>query len=758
MKAGQRMACLSALLLFSILSISSLTFGGKNPHNVWTLETKEDVEAKYFLEDGKYFFVRAEDWMHFFDGENGKELWKLRIPDYEEAGLHMLWNEKDYIVGNENEELVCYDVYTGKVKWQQKYPDIDQDDYTDMDNTKAGVILYYDDIALCVDFSNGKELWRRKIRFDKNRVEKGLTTLWYTWGDEIGNRFLFATRDGMLLLDAKTGNELWKKEKDGELSDKEEIDAVNFYGSKALLMYDNDMIGFLDLKEGKELWTRKVEIGDIEGYSTIENAGGSDYLLLSLDDTQTMINLTTGSIAWETKPDQLVGILTKYRVMDGGKNVVCYFKQKNAPKERGTYLVLYNIEIATGKVNYKEKIAFTEWAPATGFANFLSKALTGKKAFEAADYGFVFSEYEVDGDVVFLIRGTKGAGDMADPLSRKGDGEGLVRINLNTGKVAYRSYFPLNKESSFWSKANFDINAAPEPEVEGDNIYLVGAERVVSANLKTGKVNWKIDDDLGFPVDWGIIDNTIYLKVGYQAFDISINAKSGNIDAKKSWNKDPYRIYAIDASNGKTIWKIVFKYDPGLAMKDGSVSIDPLTRTLIGADEEHLFAVRLSRDAGGKKLWSLNFDKDLKVGELDHEDCYAVTRTSSSSTSVGWNYTTTTTSYSASARHVLYPVMRGDHIIVFGPDGVASVSMDGKIQWRTEWNWAGKKVTLPPQFLNNGKIVYMVKEDIQLMDEKTGKIHWKEEDDYDATPIIPPNNKFLYMLEKDEIRVYRIAE
>jgi hypothetical protein len=33
-----------------------------------------------------------------------------------------------------------------------------------------------------------------------------------------------------------------------------------------------------------------------------------------------------------------------------------------------------------------------------------------------------------------------------------------------------------------------------------------------------------------------------------------------------------------------------------------------------------------------------------------------------------------------------------------------------------------------------------------------------EEDDYDATPIIPPNNKFLYMLEKDEIRVYKMSE
>lgn len=44
------------------------------------------------------------------------------------------------------------------------------------------------------------------------------------------------------------------------------------------------------------------------------------------------------------------------------------------------------------------------------------------------------------------------------------------------------------------------------------------------------------------------------------------------------------------------------------------------------------------------------------------------------------------------------------------------------------------------------------------MDEKTGKLHWREEDDYDATPIIPPSNKFLYMMEKDEVRVYKMSE
>ena len=81
------------LLLALLFALHTEGTAGDNPHNVWTLETKEDVETKYFLQDGKYFFVRAEDWLHFFDGENGKELWKVRVPDYEKKGLHVLWEE-----------------------------------------------------------------------------------------------------------------------------------------------------------------------------------------------------------------------------------------------------------------------------------------------------------------------------------------------------------------------------------------------------------------------------------------------------------------------------------------------------------------------------------------------------------------------------------------------------------------------------------------------------------------------------------------
>ncbi len=751
---------LSSIAIIFAVIIGFTGLARSDGHKVWELETKGDVESKYFLQNGKYFFVRAEEYLHCFDGENGKEIWKTEIPDYEKLGFKYLWNEKEYIVSTENEELISYDVYTGKVLWKQKYVDIDQDDNTSFDDSETAFLIMYGKTTLCIDPVTGKELWRHKIRYDANRNEKGLANYFdVTEGD--AKRILFATEDGLLLLDAANGATLWENP-DGELSDEENVKAVSYFGSKALLMYDDDQISFLDVLNGKELWKRKQEIGDIEGYKTIGNANGVDYLLISLDDTQLMINLTTGKVAWETKPGEMEGLLTHYKEMDGGKSL-CYFKRKlKSGKDKGTHLDLYLIETATGKVSWKQEIAMTEWAPAIGFANFLSKTLLGTKVFQENDYGFIFTEYEVDNDIVFLIRGTTGASDMVDPTKRDGDGEGIVRINLTTGKITYRSYFPLNKIGFRWSAVKFEIKDAPQPVALNGNIFVVGAERVVCADLKTGTIVWKIDDDLGFPVDWLFFDNTIFLKVGKQGWDIAVNAKSASVDAKKAWNKDPYRFYALDPATGKELWQVDFENDPSIAMDP---VFDEKTKMFFGADEEELFAVKLARDGSGKRSWSFKFDKDGKIGDLDHEDCYAVTQTvnSSSSTSVTFSggqlgtSTTTSISYSATAELVLQPVFRGDHFVIFGPDGVCSVGLDGKLLWTTEWNWAGKKVTLKPTFLSSGKIVFMVKEDIQVMDEKTGKIEWKEEDDYDAAPALSPNHKFLYMIEKDEVRVYKMA-
>ncbi len=347
--------CLASLWLVAFsLGVQSSAIAGKNPHKVFTIETKDDVSSHYFLEDGKYFFVRADDILYFFNGESGKEIWKSKVEDFEKLGMHVLWEDKKYLISTEEEEIVCYDVYTGKILWQQKYEDIDQDDYLGYDALKDGVMIQYKGIVLFIDVATGKELWRHEFKPESGRYDKGKYTFSSTdWDTD--NRILLSTNDGLFLVHAKTGKDLWTKEKDADLTTEDNVEAITHYGTKMLLMYDNDMIGFLDVKNGKELWTKKTKIDDIEGYITIEDAGGTDYLLLSFDETQTMVNLTTGAIAWESKPDQIIGLMTKYKLMDGGKSIVCYFKQRMRAKRTARTSFSINWRLQQAKFFTKKK-------------------------------------------------------------------------------------------------------------------------------------------------------------------------------------------------------------------------------------------------------------------------------------------------------------------------------------------------------------------------------------------------------------------
>jgi outer membrane protein assembly factor BamB len=203
-----RLHRISKFVLGAFLAVFAVAFAGKNPHNIFTIETKDDVSSHYFLQDGKYFFVRADEILYFFDGENGREIWKATVPDFEKAGMHVLWGEKKYLVSTEEEEIICYDVYTGKVLWQQKYKDIDQDDYLGYDELRDGVMIQYKGLALFIDVNTGKELWRHEFKPESGRYDKGKYTFSSTdWDTD--NRILLSTNDGLFLVDAKTGKDLW---------------------------------------------------------------------------------------------------------------------------------------------------------------------------------------------------------------------------------------------------------------------------------------------------------------------------------------------------------------------------------------------------------------------------------------------------------------------------------------------------------------------------------------------------------------------
>lgn len=740
------------ILLFFLFNASMLAQPGSM---LWEKRADGSIDENFFLDDGKYVLLQSDEYLYFIETASGKEVWTAEVEDYTGKGLKLLWNEAQYIVPR-YESLVSYDVHTGKILWEESYPEIDQDDYITYFNTKAGILIYYRDNLLRVDLKNGKELWRStEIELNGDRNEKGLKNVFVAETPQ-GERFLIITDDGILLLNADTGEELWRND-DGELTDEEHLNAVSIFGSNALIFYDDDLISFLDLTKGNEIFTREQDIGDIEGFTLIEDVSGKDYLMLSLEDVQLMLNITDSKLEWETAEDELEGILLDAEATNNGKYLICHFMKRSVMgSDNGTYFFLVKLETETGKIHYKEKIAWTAYAK-SGFLMDLTNFMTGGN--QRFDLGFDVQTFQYDGDVIYLIRGTTGANQMGNPLTRDDEGEGIVRINPETGEVKYRNYFVINEDGINISQYQFNIFDQPEPQIINDKMYVMGTDRVVCADLKNGNVAWQFEEDVVLPHNWWIVGDNLFIQSGMDKWNTGLDPKEGEVKVNKAWDEDPYMLFAFNMKNGNLLWKKEYDNDLSLGMKP---NFDEKTGTLYCSDTENLYAIKLDENSSGEKAWVFNYD-DNEVGELEKEESFAVTQSVTTSFDMfgalfgkkgiagGIKQ-----SYAAEAELVLQAVYRDDHFIVFGPDGIASVDLQGNRQWFTEWDWDFNDVQLMPSFLDKSEIIYMMNGDIFSIDEKTGEVKWTADDSDGVEVRITPDEKNLLIIEKKYVRVYSL--
>lgn len=737
----------ASVILLLIIILSQAMFPGEK--KAWELATSTRVTEKHFIENGKYFLLHANKDIFLVETAGGNTVWSAVIEDYEKKGLKILWDDKQYIVAKD-ESLISYDALTGNVNWEQSYKGFWQKDYKEHEQTSAGVLINYGKRILRVDMSNGNELWRADVKLNKDRDEKGEQNI-YAVSTTAGERFLIATEEGVLLLDANTGNEIWKNKED--LTDEEHLDAVTIIGSKALLFFDNDMIVFINLTDGKEIFSKKQDLDDVEGFSLIENVNNKDYLLLSLEDSQIMFDLKEEKLIWEKTDDVLEGILIDSEPVDGGKQLLCHFFKRGV--RIGSTLSLVKLETETGNIIFNEPIAWTSFA-VSSFA--MSLRNWGKDEKPRYEMGFEYDIYNDGDDAVYLIKGTSGASGMANPLTKDEPGEGLVKINKSTGEVKYRSYFEVNSEGISFSKlSGYGLKDQPETKIIENNIYIAGTDRIISGDLNTGKVNWLVED-ITLPSNWWINENTLFLQSGKTYHQTTVNAKGADVDVKKIWNESPFMLYAFDISNGSIIWKNKFDEDLNYGMNPVYVES---TKMLYCSDSENLFAVKLDRSSGGKKSWSFNYDDDGDVGELELEDRYAVHQKKTTTFDLfgaitGGLKKGIKSGYSADIELVLRSEFRRDNFVVFGPDGICAVDLNGKKLWLTKWDWKRTQVQLNPKFLQNGKIVYMLRDNIQCIDEKTGQLLWSEKDDSDAEAMLSPDEKFIITIDKKYVNAYNV--
>ncbi|MGB7207038.1 MAG: PQQ-binding-like beta-propeller repeat protein [Pyrinomonadaceae bacterium] len=165
--------------------------------------------------------------------------------------------------------------------------------------------------------------------------------------------------------------------------------------------------------------------------------------------------------------------------------------------------------------------------------------------------------------------------------------EGATSYDARTGKEKEREKFKINEDGLALTEA--------DPVFDDSQIYISGRGRMRAVNRRTGNVEWKADD-LGNAAEMVLIGTTLFVRTGGQFTRL----KDGEIVSK-----GPYGVSAIDAKNGKTLWRYKGA-DKGLT---NFVFTD--ANTVVIADRDDLISIDAK---SGKRL--ANFEHKIEKAQF----------------------------------------------------------------------------------------------------------------------------------------------
>ena len=222
---------------------------------------------------------------------------------------------------------------------------------------------------------------------------------------------------------------------------------------------------------------------------------------------------------------------------------------------------------------------------------------------------------------------------------------------------------------------------------------------------------------------------------------------------------------------------------------------DSTSKRLYFADEENIYALQMRAD-GGKYDYTFNLGKN-GLGEMAFKKTYAIQEWpigavhTSVSVSGGYGYTTTTTTttteiggqeydrfiseqeeadatcqykgwgstiWGATAKKTLRAVYVGTHIFAIGQEAIALINAaDGNVIWKHKWDYDPKSIQYVPKILND-KIVYCLDRQMTCVDLNNGETLWQNKEAKRPIFFNAPNEKFLYVIDEEEIRGYELEK
>lgn len=351
---------------------------------------------------------------------------------------------------------------------------------------------------------------------------------------------------------------------------------VRFYQSTelgVLVVGTEKSLYSVDAETGEVLWRRKNTRLDETDLAAVP---GTDILLLSLergDKTHLeAVDLMTGDSIWRS--DKVRGGVMQM-TFEPQSNLVAVVMVRDAKGgsragfKRRPEVHVFNM--ATGKELWKRELeSEVEMMPA------------------------IWSEDE-DKDVPYTLDNYHPPAFMDGRLYLFY--EGITSLDAETGKERRREKFRVNEEGLALTEA--------DAVADEGSIYVSGRGRVRAISRSDGETKWEAKD-LGLTPEMILGRDRLYVRTG---------GRFARLDDGEIVERGPYGISAIDAANGKTLWRYkgADKGITNMAMPDAS--------TIIIADRDDLILIDAQT---GKRRMKVSHDIERAAFVLLNERGEAV--------------------------------------------------------------------------------------------------------------------------------------
>ncbi|MFZ4619557.1 MAG: PQQ-binding-like beta-propeller repeat protein [Bacteroidota bacterium] len=790
-----------SILFILTVGILSAQTGGKLQ---WKAELQDDVKKIQPVQGGKYLFLSSDEYAWLFDNTTGKKVWSVEVKEYSEKAMHHLFNDSLYIVANED-TLCCYSMTGNNLQWKRSYQGVEQDRFSGVQQQDTVLIVSYKNVDLGISILSGKELWRTPVEYQKSLTEKG--TVNSILLDKQQKMLVFTDNDECVLLSTATGKKLLtlpKSEPNGDLIEQHrawyylpaEQHSIALMFNKNLVVLDLDSNRimtqqglsisekfniFVPTAEGVAVIGEEkivhvntasgtfsqstVDVEDLRNVVFVQSDSGL-VMVVSQENVLTAVNLKNGKQLWQSAPKTpaVNGFVHRVIASDSNNIIVTYLDQSDDLK-----LYIVSLNVLNGKVNYRTFVAHADESlperilplPAVGS---VSERTPFSLGFEKA--GFDYDVTVNEGIASVLIHT---ASEMIEPNTKNEGGEGIVRVDLESGKIVSKNYMKIADGLSF--KGGLAA-LAPVKKI-GNLILLPGEKKLVALNAETGAVKWMhIEQDLneGFVFEMNMIDTVLYVRTGGFKPEFVYDEKKEKLSEKKLWEDEGYSIMAVDTADGKIYWKKTFEDDPGRIFLDYSLSnYTSDSSQLFTADEKFLYSYSTANK--GSLSWKFEFS-DSGIGSFDYKALYRLSKAWSGeealqSDSAQYRKDETVVlkkmeMISGTSNSVVSKVLHADYskvmdrLIVIGEDGIAAVdTKKGKRLWFYEWDYDEKTIHQRPIALKN-HLFYTVDGKAALLNMTTGKLVWSAKVDKAAQIYIMPDRSSVVTVEKDEVNGYII--